>query len=72
MSMSGGSLRARLTNRSNSTSMLVGVDRGDAQAVADGRVGRRPAALAEDARGPGELDEVVDGEEVRLVLQLPR
>jgi hypothetical protein len=46
-------------------------DGGDAEAVADDRVGGRAAALAEDAAGAGELDDVVDGEEVGLVLQLP-
>jgi hypothetical protein len=42
-------------------------DGGDAEAVADDGVGRRAAALAEDAAGAGELDDVVDGEEVGLV-----
>ena len=43
---------------------------GDAQAVADHRVGRRAAPLAEDVAGAGEGDHVVHGEEVGLVFQL--
>ena len=46
------------------------IDGGDAQAEADGRVGRRAAALAEDAATAGEDDEVPDGEKVGLVVQL--
>ena len=44
-----------------------GRDGGDAEAVADHRVGGRAPALAEDAAGAGELDDVVDGEEVGFV-----
>ena len=43
---------------------------GDAQAVADHRVGRRAAALAEDPPFPGKAHHVVHGEEVVLVVQL--
>ena len=46
------------------------VDLGDAERIADGRVGRRAAALAEDAPRARERDDVVDGEEVGLVFQL--
>ena len=46
------------------------VDLGDAQAVADGRVGGRAPALAQDALAARELDDVVDGQEIRLVLQV--
>jgi hypothetical protein len=46
-----------------------GIDFGDAERVADGRVGRRAAALAEDVLRAGERDDVLDGEEIRLVFQ---
>ena len=42
----------------------LGVDGGDAEAVADRRVGGRAPPLTEDAPIPGEADDVVDGEEV--------
>ena len=45
------------------------VDLGDAERVADGRVGGRAAALAQDALRPRERDDVLDGEEVRLVIE---
>ena len=49
------------------------VDLGDLKAIADHRVGRRAAALAEDvAAHTGMADDVVDGEEVGCVLQLSR
>ena len=48
----------------------LGIDGGHAQAEADGRVGRRAAALAEDAATAGEDHEVPDGEKVGLVVQL--
>ena len=44
--------------------MLDGVDGGDAQRVADGRVGGAAAALAEDAVPTAEVDDLVDDEEV--------
>jgi len=47
-----------------------GVHLGDPQHVADHRVRRRTAALAEDAAAAGEADDVVHGEEVGLVLQV--
>ncbi|MNQ46345.1 hypothetical protein D3C85_601580 [compost metagenome] len=46
------------------------VDFGDAQDVAHRRVGRRAAALAEDALGAGELDDIVHSEEIALIAQL--
>ncbi len=46
------------------------VDLGDAERIADRRVGRRAAALAEDALRARERDDVVDGEEVGLVAEL--
>ncbi|GJD81874.1 hypothetical protein NBEOAGPD_5130 [Methylobacterium gregans] len=47
---------------------LGGIDRRDAEAVADGRVRRRAAALAEDAPGAGELHHVEEREEVAGVV----
>ncbi len=46
------------------------IDRGDPQAVADGAVGRRPAALHEDVVLPAEIDDVPDDEEVAGELEL--
>lgn len=46
-----------------------GVDGGDTDAVADGGIGGGASTLAEDAAIAGELDEVVDGEEVGFVLE---
>ena len=40
------------------------IDRGDPERVADGAVGRRPAALHENALLPAEIDDVPDDEEV--------
>src|ERR1700687_5560692 len=47
-----------------------GVDLGDAEAVADRRISRRAAPLAENAARAGEADDVVDGEEVGRVVEL--
>src|SRR5690606_12086445 len=44
--------------------VLAGVDGGDAEREAHGRVGRGPAPLAQDVLGPAELDDLVDDEEV--------
>ncbi|MDR8896831.1 hypothetical protein FEP69_06224 [Burkholderia multivorans] len=46
-----------------------GIDLRHAEAVADGGVCRRPAALAQDAVLTRELHDVVDGKEIRLVVQ---
>ena len=46
------------------------VDLGDVQAVADQRVGGAAAALAQDVLVARPVDDVGDGQEVRLVLQL--
>jgi hypothetical protein len=46
------------------------IDRGDAQAIADRRVGGRAAALAEDVARAREAHQVVDGEEIGRVAQL--
>ncbi len=43
---------------------MSGFDLGDAEAVADGGVGGRAAALAEDLLLAGEAHDVVDGEEI--------
>ena len=58
------------TKRSKTIVPISGRDRGDAEAVADDRIGRRAAALAEDAARAGEVDDVVDGEEVGRVAEL--
>ena len=51
--------------------MRAGIDRGDAEAVADRGVGRRAAPLAEDVLlARAKRDEVVDGQEVRRVVEL--
>jgi hypothetical protein len=50
--------------------VLVGVDGGDAEAVADGRVGGGAAALAEDILRAGEFHEVVHGEKEGVVVEL--
>ena len=46
------------------------IDLGDAEAVADGGVGRRAAALAEDPFLAREPHDVVDGEEIGLVFEI--
>ena len=46
------------------------VDRRDAEAVADRRVGRRAAALGEDAAAPADLDDVPHRQEVSAVVEL--
>ena len=49
---------------------LHGIDRGDTEHVADRRVGRRTAALAEDAMGDGELHDPVHRQEIRRVFHV--
>ena len=46
------------------------IDFGDAQAEADGRIGRRAASLAEDAPAAGKPDDIVNGQEIGLVAKL--
>src|SRR5579863_10375510 len=46
-----------------------GIDRGDAEAVADDRIGRRAAPLAQDAAAPGKRDDVVHGQKIAGVLE---
>ena len=48
----------------------LGIDGGNAEAVADGGIRRRAPALAQDAAFAGEADNVVDGEEVGGVFEL--
>ena len=48
---------------------LARVDIGDAQAVADRRVGRRAAALTQDVLASRMLDDVMDGEKIRCVVE---
>ena len=67
-SMSGGSLRSSETKRSNRRSTFSGFDLGDPEAIADHRIRRRAAPLAQDALGAREADDVVDGEEVGRVV----
>ena len=49
---------------------LARVDVGDAQAVADRRVGRGAAALTQDVLAPRVTDDVMDGEKIRRVIEL--
>ncbi len=46
------------------------IDLGDSQRVADRRVGRRAAPLAQDVLPPREVDDVMHGEEIVLVAEL--
>ncbi len=48
----------------------IGVDGRDAQAVANDRVGRRAASLAEDLPGSGEANQVPHGQEVSRIIEL--
>ena len=48
----------------------IGIDLGDAQAKADRRIGRRAAALAQDALAASKADDVVDGEEVARIVEV--
>ena len=63
MSMSGGPSRSG-QEPLEQQAQVDGVDVGDAQRVADGRVGGRAPALAVDALGAAELDDVPHHEEV--------
>ena len=47
--------------------VLDRIDRGDAEHVADHRIGGRAPALAEDLLAAGELDDRIDGEEIGRV-----
>ncbi len=48
----------------------LGVDRGDAETIADRGVGGRAPALAEDAFAPGEAHDVVHGQKIGRVAEL--
>ena len=66
-----GRLAALLGDEAGEERVALGrIDRGDAEAEADGAVGGRAAALAEDVLVPGEVDDVVDGQEVAGVVEL--
>ena len=45
------------------------IDRGDAEAIAHRRIGRRAAPLAQDAAAPGKRDDVVHGQEIAGVFE---
>ena len=47
-----------------------GIDGGDAEAIADGGIGGRAAALAEDLLRAGVAHQIMDGEEIRRVVEL--
>src|SRR5579883_2052416 len=49
---------------------LGGIDIGDLQAIADHRIGRRAAALAENSLAARECDDVVNGQKIRRIAQL--
>ena len=56
--------------RANRSLVVCGIDRGDAEAIADGAVGRRAASLAEDSFcAAGKGDDVVHGQEVARVIE---
>ena len=47
------------------------IDRGDAEHVADGRVRRRAPALTQDVLAARVMDDVVHGEKIMRVFELP-
>ena len=49
--------------------VLGRIDRGDAERVADGRIGGRAPALAENALAFGELDDLADGQEIAGIVE---
>ena len=51
---------------------LLGIDLGDLEAIADDRIGRGAAPLAQNALGAREADDIVHGEEIGRVVQLGR
>ena len=62
--MSGGSLRSFEMKRSNSSSISVGIDRGDAEAVADAEFAAEPRPWQRMSLLAGEAHDVVHGQEV--------
>src|SRR5256885_11688387 len=66
-----GRLVALLRDEALEQKLLLGrIYLGDIQGVADGGIGRRAAPLAENAPAAGVADDVVDGQEKRLVAKL--
>ena len=68
-----GRLAAILGNEAGEQEIaLVRIDRRDAEAIANGAVRRRAAALAEDflLLPAGEGDDIVDGEEIARIVEL--
>ena len=60
-----GRLAARLADKTLEQGLrAVGIDRGDPKAVADRRIRRRAAPLAQDAAIAGKADNVEDGQEI--------
>jgi len=49
---------------------LAGVDLGDLETIADGGIGGRTAALAEDILRAGKADDVIDGQKIGGVVEL--
>ena len=65
-----GRLVALLGDEAGEQQLDLGrIDGGDAEAVADGAVRRRAAALAEDVLAAREGDDVVDGQEIARVVE---
>src|SRR5207245_1717156 len=66
-----GRLVALLRDEALEQKLLLGrIYLGDVQGVADGGIGRRAAPLAENALAASVADDVVDGQEKRLVAKL--
>src|SRR5205085_11798383 len=66
-----GRLAARGADKALEKDVDLGrIDRGDAEAIADDRIGRRAAALAQDVLAARELDDVVHGEEIAREIEL--
>ncbi len=70
MSMSGGSLRSALMKRPNSSVARCGSTAVTPRQIADQRIGRAAAPLAQDVLRARPMHDVGHGEEVRLVLKL--
>ena len=68
-SISGGSRRSSRDEALEQQALAHGIDRGDAEHEADGRVGGRAAPLAENAFGAREADDGFDGQEVGRIFQ---
>ena len=68
--MSGHSPRSSERKRSKSRFHADGIDRGDAERIADRAVGRRSASLHQDVLFAAEADQVPDNEEVAGEVEL--